>query len=90
MVTRILKQVKVFDIKSHSDTINMQGWSDHIPGLTWVNGQTWENDAECERCLQSAIDDWEYRRKNNPWGTTSHKPELVIYWQTFSVKEEQI
>ena len=88
MVTRTLTQVKVFDVKAHQDVIyeqGMQPWT--ISGLSWVNGRVWESDAECERCLNEAIADWRNRRAENPWGTTSHKPELVIYWQTIAVDE---
>lgn len=88
MITRTLTQVKVFDVKAHGDVVGGHGWSESIPGLSWVNGQVWESDAECERCLNEAIADWQNRRDKNPWGTTSHKPELVIYWQTIAVKEE--
>ena len=87
MVTRTLTQVKVFDVKAHSDVVGGHGWSDSIPGLNWVNGQVWESDAKCEQCLNEAIADWRNRRDKNPWGTTSHKPELVIYWQTIAVDE---
>ena len=88
MITRIVQQIKVFDVKAHQDVIceqGMQPWI--IPGLSWVNGQIWENDAECERRLNEAIADWQNRRKENPWGTTSHKPELVVYWQTVGIQE---
>ena len=88
MITRTLTQVKVFDVKAHQDVIceqGMQPWK--IPGLSWVNGRVWESDVECERYLNEAIADWQTRRNENPWGTTSHKPELVIYWQTIAVNE---
>jgi hypothetical protein len=88
MITRTLTQVKVFDVKTRQDVMyeqGMQPWV--IPGLTWVNGQVWESDAKCERCLNEAIADWRNRRDENPWGTTSHKPELVVYWQTIAVDE---
>ena len=88
MITRTVRQVKVFDVKAHQDVIHEQGmqpWT--IPGLTWVNGQVWESDAECERCLNEAIADWRNRRNENPWGTTHHKPELVVYWQTVDIQE---
>ena len=88
MVTRTLTQAKVFDVKSHSDVVFCQGWSYPVPGLNWVNGRMWESDAECERCLNEAIADWQNRRNENPWGTTSHKPELAIYWQTIAVDEK--
>lgn len=87
MVTRTLTQVKVFDVKAHSDVVGGHGWCDSIPGLSWVNGQIWESDAKCEQCLNEAIADWRNRRDKNPWGTTSHKPELVIYWQTIAVDD---
>ena len=89
MVTRTLTQVKVFDVKAHSDVVGGHGWSDSIPGLNWVNGRVWESDAKCEQCLNEAIADWRNRRDKNPWGTTSHKPELVIYWQTIAVDEKK-
>ncbi len=88
MITRIVRQVKVFDVKAHQDIIceqGMQPWT--VPGLSWVNGRAWESDAECERCLNEAIADWRNRRDENPWGTTSHKPELVVYWQTVDIQE---
>lgn len=85
MVTRILTQIKVFDIKAHGEVIGGHGWSDSIPGFTWVNGQVWESDVECEKCLNEAIADWQNRRKTNYWGITSNKPELFIYWQTIEV-----
>lgn len=88
MITRIVRQVKVFDVKAHQDVIyeqGMQPWT--IPGLSWVNSRVWESDAECERCLNEAIADWRNRRNENPWGTTSHKPELVVYWQTVDIQE---
>ena len=87
MITRTLTQVKVFDVKAYSDMVCGHGWSDSIPGLDWVNGRVWESDAECEQCLNEAIADWQKRRKENPWGTTSHKPELFIYWQTIDEKK---
>lgn len=90
MITRTLTQIKVFDIKARSEMVGGHGWSDSIPGLTWANGQAWESDAECERCLNEAIADWQNRRNENPWGTTSHKPELVIYWQTIAVDEKNL
>jgi hypothetical protein len=88
MITRTVRQVKVFDVKAHQDVIHEQGMQPWInPGLTWVNGQVWESDAECERCLNEAIADWRNRRNENRWGTTSHKPELVVYWQTVDIQE---
>ena len=89
MITRTLTQIKVFDVKAHSDEIGGHGWSHRIPGLNWVNGRVWESDAECEQCLNEAIADWQNRRDKNPWGTTSHKPELAIYWQTIAVDEKK-
>ena len=88
MITRTLTQVKVFDVKAQGDILGGHGWCDDIPGLEWVKGRVWENDAECEQCLNEAIADWQARRDRNPWGTTSHKPELVIYWQTIAINEK--
>lgn len=90
MITRTLTQVKVFDIKAQGDMIGGHGWSDFISGLTWVNGQVWESDSECERCLNEAIADWQNRREKNPWGTTSYKPEITIYWKTITVDEKTL
>ena len=88
MITRVVRQVKVFDVKAHQDVIHEQGMQPWvIPGLSWVNGQVWESDAKCERCLNEAIADWRNRRNENPWGTTHHKPELVVYWQTVDIQE---
>lgn len=88
MITRTIKQIKVFDIKSREDFICGHGYSDRIPGLTWVNGRVWKSDEQCQNLLQNSIIDWERKRNANPWGTTSHKPELVIYWQTIEVNDE--
>lgn len=88
MITRIVRQVKVFDVKAHQEVIHEQGMQPWVnPGLTWVYGQVWESDVECERCLNEAITDWRNRRNENPWATTSHKPELVVYWQTVDIQE---
>ena len=87
MITRTLKQVKVFDVKARGTTLMGHGWSESIPGLTWVNGQIWESDAECDQCLQSAVEDWEHRLKDNPWGTTTNKPQVSVYWQTIAIDE---
>lgn len=80
MVTRTVVEKKVFDIKAHADMICGHGYCDKIPGLNWANCQEWVSDEECDRLLAEATADWEQRRNGNPWGTTSHKPELVIYW----------
>jgi hypothetical protein len=88
MVTRTLKQVKVFDIKAYGQTLSGHGYFDEIPGITWNLGQVWESEEECARLLKAAVADWEDRRNKNPWGTTDHKPELVVYWQTLEAVEE--
>lgn len=87
MVTRTVKQLKVFDIKSHADQICGHGYCDRVPGLTWVNGQAWESTEECDRLYAEACADWERRRSENPWGTTSYRPELQIYWQIIGIDE---
>ena len=88
MITRTVKQVKVFDIKSHSDTIGVNDNYTHIPGLTWVNGQIWESDEECQCLYKKAFADWRHKRDTNPTKTTAYQPELVIYWQTVDILEE--
>lgn len=88
MITRMVKQVKVFDVASRSDVVHEQGMQPwRIPGLSWASERTWENDAECEKLLQFAIKDWESRREANPWGTTSYKPELKVYWKIIDIQE---
>lgn len=88
MITRTLKQVKVFDVKARGTTLMGHGWSENIPELIWVNGQIWESDTECDKCLQSAIEDWERRLKDNPWNTTNYKPQVFVYWQTIAIDEK--
>lgn len=88
MITRTVKQLKVFDIKSRQDVIHEQGMQPWlIPGLSWVNAQPWESAEECDRLYAEACEDWKRRRAENPWGTTSHKPELVVYWQIIDIDE---
>lgn len=84
MITRVLTQVKVFDISARSDCISCQGFYDKIDGITWIEGQIWESDAQCNELLENAIEDWKIRRNKNVWETTSHKPELIVYWKTIS------
>lgn len=88
MMTRTLKQVKVFDIKAYGQTLSGHGYFDEIPGIIWNNGRVWESEEECDRLLNAAINDWKNRRNANPWGTTGHKPELKVYWKTIAVVEE--
>lgn len=80
MVTRTVVEKKVFDIKSHADMICGHGYCDKIPGLNWAECQEWVSDEECDRLLAAATADWERKREDNPWGTTSHQPQLEIYW----------
>ena len=88
MITRTVKQLKVFDIKSSADMLCGHGYCDTIPSITWVDGQPWESTEECDRLYAEAYADWERRRTENPWGTTSYKPELKIYWKTISIDED--
>lgn len=88
MITRTVKQVKVFDIKSHSDMFGINDNYTFVPGLTWVNGQVWESDEECQRLYKEAFIDWRHRRDTNPIKTTAYQPELVVYWQVIEVQEE--
>ena len=88
MITRTVKQVNVFDIKSHSDTIGVNDNYTHIPGLTWINGQVWKSDEECQRLYKKAFADWRHRRDTNPTKTTAYQPELVVYWKTIDILEE--
>ena len=80
MVTRTVVEKKVFDIKAHADQVSMQGFFYDIPGLNWAECQEWVSDEECDRLLAAATADWERKREDNPWGTTSHQPQLEIYW----------
>lgn len=90
MVTRIVKQVKVFDIIARDDVISVQGFCDTIPGITYANSVPWESDELCELALQAAIKDWKKRRDEDTWGTTSHKPQLDIYWKLIEMSEEEV
>lgn len=81
MTTRTITQAKVFDIKARGTSLMGHGFSDYIKGITWVEGYPWESDEECNKLLEIAIAEWEERRNENPWGTTSYKPELRIYWK---------
>lgn len=87
MATRIVKQVKVFDIASQSDYRGGHGYSERIPGISWVNGQIWESDEVCQSLLKEATIDWQKRCSEDLWGTTSHRPTIEIYWQTIDIKE---
>jgi hypothetical protein len=84
MITRTITQAKVFDIKARGITLMCHGFSDYVKGITWVEGYPWESDEDCNKLLDTAIAEWEERRRDNPWGTTSHKPELIIYWKNIS------
>lgn len=88
MITRTLKQMKVFDIRACSQTLSGHGYCDEIPGITWAKGQVWESEEECARLLKEAFADWEERRNKNPWGTTGHEPKLNVYWETIEKGEE--
>lgn len=88
MITRTVKELKVFDIKSSGDMLCGHGYCDSIPSIAWVDGQPWESTEECDRLYAEAYADWERRRDKNPWGTTSYKPELKIYWKTISIDED--
>ena len=90
MVTRTVKQVKVFDIIAKDDVISVQGFCDTIPGITYANGVLWESDELCELALQAAIKDWKKRRNEDAWGTTSKKPQLDIYWKLVEMSEEEV
>jgi hypothetical protein len=87
MITRIVKQVKTFNISSQSDYLCGHGFSESIPGISWVNEQVWVSDEMCQSLLEEAMADWERRRNENPWGTTSHRPALEIHWLTIDIQE---
>ena len=76
-----------FYIASKSDYLCGHGFSEMIPGIYWVNEQVWVSDEACQSLLKEAIADWEKRRSENPWGTTSHKPTLEIHWLTIDIQE---
>lgn len=82
MITRILKQVKVFDISAPGQVLSGHGYCDYINGITWFSKCIWESDEKCNQLLEKAILDWKERRDNNPWGTTSNKPKIHTYWVT--------
>ena len=87
MMTRTLKQVKMFDVKAKGQTLISHGYYEKIPGITWVEKRIWESDAECERCLNEAIKDWNERHKKNGWDTTDKEPEVIVYWETIEINE---
>lgn len=87
MITRTLKQVKVFDIKAKSELLIGHGFSHLLPEIQWVKEQIWESEEECNKLLQEAITDWENRQKTNSLEITPNKPELIIYWQTVKIEE---
>lgn len=82
MVTRVLEQVKVFDIVAKGTILMGMGICDEIPELVYTKEEIWESDEACAQALENAIIDWKICREENYWGTTSHKPELKIYWKT--------
>ena len=90
MVTRTLKQVKVFDIVAGESVISVQGFCSIIPSIIYADGVRWESNELCELALQAAVKDWEKRRDEDAWGTTSNKPRLDIYWKILEVSEEEV
>ena len=82
MVTRVLEQVKVFDIIAEGSIIRGMGDYEEIPELIYAKEEIWESDEVCAQILENAIKDWEMRREKRCWSTTSYKPELKIYWKT--------
>ena len=88
MKTRIVKQIKVFDIKASGQYLGGHGFNVDVPAIIYCENQIWESDEQCSRLLQESIKNWEERKERDCWGTTSHKPSLDIYWKTISVKEE--
>ena len=85
METRILKQVKMFDIKAYGQTLSGHGYTDTIPTLTWAEEQIWESDDKCQLLLNNAIAEWQDKQKKNPWNTPLKQPELMVYWQTVKI-----
>ncbi len=86
MITRTITQAKVFDVKARGTSLIGHGFSDYVEGITWVEGYPWESDEDCNKLLDIAIAEWEERRREDPWRTTSYKPELKIYWKNISEK----
>ena len=89
MVTRTIKQVKVFDIIADDCVLSGHGFYETIPGIKYAQGEPWVSDELCEIALQVAVEDWKKRSKENVWGTTSNRPELYIYWQVVETSEEE-
>lgn len=82
METRVITEVKVFDIISSGMVLCGHGYSDEIPPIVWHKGCVWESDEKCAQLLEQATKEWEEKRNENPWGTTDYEPELRIYWKT--------
>ena len=80
MVTRTVVEKKVFDIWSDGQIMCGQGYTYNVDPIVWADSKEWVSDEECDRLLANATADWEQQRKENPWGTTSHQPQLEIYW----------
>jgi hypothetical protein len=85
MVTRTVVEKKVFSIRSNGQMMCGQGYMYDIDPIVWADGKEWVSDEECDRLLAAATADWEQQRKENPWGTTSHQPELKIYWEPIEI-----
>lgn len=86
MTTRTFKEIKVFDIIAEGSELRGMGYYMEIPDLIYAKEEIWESDELCEQALKNAIKDWEICRKKDCWGTTSHKPELKIYWKAITIE----
>lgn len=85
MVTRTVVEKKVFSIRSNGQMMCGHGYNYDIDPIVWADGKEWVSDEECDRLLAEATKDWEQRRTENYWGTTSHQPELKIYWEPIEI-----
>ncbi len=89
METRILKQVKVFDIKALGETLFGHGYSDTVPDMVWAEEQIWESEEKCQSLLKGAILEWQKQKKKHPWATPSEEPKLIVYWRTTEIINNQ-
>lgn len=79
---RILTQIKMFSIRSASETISGMGWCDVLQGINWIDAEEWESDEKCSLLLAEAYKKWQKQYQQFPHSTTPNEPKLFIFWKT--------
>lgn len=82
METRIVTEVKVFDIISDGMVLSGHGYFDEISPIIWYKGCVQESDEKCMQLLEQTVKKWEEKLKANPLGIPNYKPKLRVYWKT--------